>query len=70
MGTGEKGNNIQAKDLLSLLVRANLASDLTDTQKMTDDDVLARKFVLYCIHVHFNCSISISRNRNLPCCRS
>ena len=31
------------RDLLSLLLRANMSTDLPPSQRMTDDDVLARK---------------------------
>ena len=40
--TGEK-NSVRKRDLLSLLVRANTATDLSDSQRMSDEDVLARK---------------------------
>ena len=33
----------QAKDLLSLLLKANMATDLLPHQRMSDEDVLARK---------------------------
>jgi hypothetical protein len=39
---GEK-NSMQKRDLLSLLVRANTAAELSDSQRMSDEDVLARK---------------------------
>jgi hypothetical protein len=38
-GTGEKASG---RDLLSLLVRANTASDVPESQRMSDKDVLAR----------------------------
>lgn len=37
--TGEKQSN---RDLLSLLVRANMSSDIPESQRMSDKDVLAR----------------------------
>lgn len=37
--TGEKQSN---RDLLSLLVRANMSSDIPESQRMSDRDVLAR----------------------------
>jgi len=39
---GEK-NNTGGRDLLSLLVRANTATELSDSQRMSDEDVLARR---------------------------
>jgi len=38
---GEK-NTVHGRDLLSLLVRANTATDLSDSQRMSDEDVLAQ----------------------------
>ncbi|KAH7910390.1 cytochrome P450 [Hygrophoropsis aurantiaca] len=42
----EKGivekRSVQGRDLLSLLVRANMATDVPDNQKLSDDDVLAQ----------------------------
>ena len=47
--SGEKGSdghvekkNMQSRDLLTLLMKANLASDIPESQRMTDDEVLAR----------------------------
>ena len=34
----------KTRDLLSLLVRANVATDLTESQRMLDEDVLARAY--------------------------
>jgi hypothetical protein len=43
----EKGGSIeksslQGRDLLSLLVRANMATDIPENQRISDEDVLAR----------------------------
>ena len=38
----------KGRDLLSLLVRANMATDLHSSQKMCDDDVVARNYSFYC----------------------
>jgi len=35
--------NIQGRDLLSLLMKANMATDIPDHSRMTDEDILARK---------------------------
>lgn len=43
-GTFEKG---RSRDLLSLLVRANTAKDLPASQRLSDEDVLARE-LLFC----------------------
>lgn len=42
-GTGEKRGG---RDLLSLLVRANMETDLPESQRMSDNDVLARTQLL------------------------
>ena len=35
--------NFEGRDLLSLLIRANMATDLPDNARMTDEEVLARE---------------------------
>ena len=50
-GTGEKQAGC---DLLSLLVQANMATDLPESQRMSDEDVLAR--ALSCHFIHPRCS--------------
>ena len=46
--TREKGHverkDMAERDLLTLLIRANLATDVPESQRLTDDEVLARKF--------------------------
>ncbi len=37
----------KGRDLLSLLVRANMATDLPSSQRMCDDDVVARNYSFY-----------------------
>jgi hypothetical protein len=39
---GKKESHVQGRDLLSLLIRANMSSDLPDNQRLSDEDVLAR----------------------------
>ena len=43
----EKGRGIEKKDLtdrdlLTLLIKANMATDIPDSQRLSDEDVLAR----------------------------
>ena len=40
-GVVEK-KSLQGKDILSLLIRANMATDLPETSRMDEEDVLAR----------------------------
>lgn len=35
-------SSLQGRDLLSLLVRANMATDIPENQRISDEDVLAR----------------------------
>ena len=47
----EKGSTIeksslQGRDLLTLLVRANMATDIPENQRISDEDVLARMLPL------------------------
>jgi hypothetical protein len=41
-GTGEKE---RGRDLISLLVQANMETDLPASQRMSDEDVLARTWL-------------------------
>jgi len=43
---GKKDERFKKRDLLSLLLKANLSTDIPESQKMNDRDVLARKFFL------------------------
>lgn len=47
---GVEKRNIQGRDLLSLLIKANVATDLPDHARMTDEDILEResKVGLWC----------------------
>ena len=49
-------------DLLSLLVRANMSTDLQPSQRMSDDDVLARKF----LRLHFQIPHMNEHNFRVP----
>jgi phosphoribosyl-ATP pyrophosphohydrolase len=40
-GVGKK--DIQGSDLLSLLIKSNLASDMDEKSRMSDEDILSRK---------------------------
>ncbi len=42
--SGEKSSST-ARDLLSLLVKANMSPDIGEHHRMTDSDVLARKYI-------------------------
>ena len=40
---GEIGKkDLQGRDLLTLLLKANMATDIPDSQRLTDDELLAR----------------------------
>ena len=39
---GKTPSNTQARDLLSLLIHANMSIDLSETQQLSDEDVVAR----------------------------
>ena len=44
---GGKDFDMKGKDLLTLLVKANMEADLTDSNKMEDEDVLARTHIAH-----------------------
>ena len=42
MGGVDK-NTVRGRNLLSLLIKANMATDIPDNSRMTDEEVLSRK---------------------------
>jgi hypothetical protein len=64
----EKGD-IVGRDLLSLLIRANMATDLKESQRMLDDEILARMFIRFCYSCRF-LKQRVSRGSNFSFCRS
>ena len=44
---GVEKRNIQGRDLLSLLIKANMATDIPDSARMSDEDILARESARY-----------------------
>lgn len=40
--SGVKRNDLQGRDLLTLLLKANISTDVPDNQRLSDEDVLAR----------------------------
>lgn len=55
--------DVQGRDLLTLLVRANMATDIPDNQRMTDEEVIARAFatpLLQCRQVRLTRHLSQS----------
>ena len=43
-GGGNEKSSWPGRDLLSLLLRANMSTDLPPNQRMTEEDVLAREY--------------------------
>jgi len=41
---GDDNYSLQGRDLLSLLTRANMTTDLPENQRLSDEDVLSRAF--------------------------
>ncbi len=40
---GVERKDMQGRDLLTLLLKANMATDIPDSQRLSDEDVLARE---------------------------
>ena len=60
-------STFKKRDLLSLLVRANMSTDLPPSQQMTDDDVLSRKY--FRLHFQFSHMDEHNfRNPHVPGC--
>jgi cytochrome P450 len=54
------------KDLLSLMVRANMASDTPDSNRMTDEEVLSRALTMT-LYLYITHALAF-RNTNVPFC--
>ena len=42
-GRGVEKKDLADRDLLSLLIKANMATDIPESQRLTDEEVLARE---------------------------
>lgn len=42
---GVERKDVQGRDLLTLLMKANMATDIPDNQRLSDEDVLAREYL-------------------------
>lgn len=40
---GFEKKDVQGRDLLTLLIKGNMATDIPESQRLTDDEVLARE---------------------------
>ncbi len=49
--------DVQGRDILSLLIKSNMASDVPENQRLTDEDVLARTCLFTNVLVSANASI-------------
>lgn len=49
---GVKRDDLQGRDLLSLLIKANMATDVPDNQRLSDEDVLARMYYTFSTSDH------------------
>lgn len=46
---GVEKKDLQGRDLLTLLIKANMATDIPDSQRLTDEEVVARaSFFAHC----------------------
>ena len=47
-GRGVEKKDITERDLLTLLIKANMATDIPENQRLSDEEVLARKHSTFC----------------------
>lgn len=47
-GRGVERKDLKERDLLTLLIKANMATDIPESQRMTDEEVLARECCSLC----------------------
>jgi cytochrome P450 len=52
-GDAMKLRDFEGRDLLSLLIKSNMASDLPESARMSDEDILARALVSSCVLCHY-----------------
>ena len=45
-GRGVERKDLRERDLLTLLIKANMATDIPESQRLTDEEVLAREYRL------------------------
>ena len=45
MGRGIEKKDVADRDLLSLLIKANMATDIPESQRLSDDEILARRLL-------------------------
>ena len=61
--------DVQGRDILTLLIKSNMASDVPESQRLTDEEVLARTFplnrILNCAHKRHDSN----RGPDVPGCR-
>lgn len=70
-GHGGGGQSLQGRDLLTLLIKANMATDIPDSQRLSDADVLSRKSCRSCNDSCVDTNLSVSqRSRREPLLRS
>ena len=69
-GVVEK-HDVQGHDLLSLLIKSNIASDMPSSMRMSDSEILSRKYTFLCptCHVILN-SMVRSRGTHVPFSRT
>lgn len=61
-GHGGGGQSLQGRDLLTLLIKANMATDIPDSQRLSDADVLSRTSdVCYSIIECRDTNVSVSQ---------
>jgi hypothetical protein len=67
---GEKGERFRRRDLLSLLLKANMSTEVHENQRMNDQDVLAREFRFLSLLERSLLIKGIARCRSsdVPCC--
>ena len=47
---GVERKDVQGRDLLSLLIKANMAVDIPENQRLSDEEVLARQYYTF-LHI-------------------
>jgi len=64
--SGVEKRKIQGRDLLSVLIKANMARDIPESARMTDEEILARESGSG--NSRWNTDDVIQRDSNVPPC--
>jgi hypothetical protein len=61
--------DVGGHDLLSLLIKANIAADMPESMRMSDSEILSRELIVYCLSIRSHDNDIHPRGTYIPACR-